>query len=146
MKKFFILAILFLFIGCAAQDGTMPVMPSACDTIQGPSMLCAMAAEQGVNLSMVADGLGLANIIAIERGMYSKEDALKVLTGLRQFMDGPVSYAAFRAELDGVVTAYPYLLNTLEQYTSRLIDTRIMYTEDANLIRGWLDRLIKGLG
>lgn len=129
-----------LLTGCAGIQ-----LPSACDTVQGPSVLCRIAADQGVNLSVVADGLGLTNIVAIEKGLYSRQEALKVLAGLRAFMESPVTYVAFRAELSGVIEAYPYLLQTADRYLARLVSARVMYPDDQRMIMGWLDRLIAGL-
>ena len=108
-------------------------------------MLCDIAAKQGVNLSVVADGLGLANIIAISKGLYTADQATKVLVGLRAFMDSPVSYAALKLKIEDTITAYPYLLQTVDKYTSALVSTQIMYAEDQNLIKNWLDRLILSL-
>lgn len=146
MKKLFFVLVLvaFTFLGCV-QDGTMPAFPSACDSVEGPSRLCELAAENNVNLSVVADGLGLANIIAIEKGLYEKEQAIKVLVGLRAFMESPVSYAAFRAELTETIKTYPYLLNTADRYLGMMVETQIMRRADSDLIKGWLDRLIAGL-
>ena len=142
----FILATALALITFGCSSGLEVALPDACDEVEGPSMLCEIAAEKGVNLSVVADGLGLANVIAIEKGRYTKEQALKVLAGLRSFMESPVSYAAFKAELTGVIEAYPYLLQTVDKYLSQLVSTQIMYTADQDLIKGWLDRLITGLG
>lgn len=59
--------------------------------------------------------------------------------------NSPVSYAAFRAELTETIKTYPYLLNTADRYLGMMVETRIMYRADADLIKGWLDRLITGL-
>ncbi|MCG8643357.1 MAG: hypothetical protein MI862_26760 [Desulfobacterales bacterium] len=120
-------------------------LPDACDMVEGPSKLCDLAAENNVNLSMVADGLGLANIIAIEKGLYTEEQAVSVLVGLKAFMENPVTYAAFKTELTDTIAAYPYMLQTVDRYVNALVSTQIMFPEDQRLIMGWLDRLIAGL-
>lgn len=146
-RTFRLLAVLIMafIIGLTGCREISTSLPSACDSIDGPSKLCDLAAEHGVNLTVIADGLGLANIIAIGKGVYTKDEALKAVTGLRQFMAAPVSYAAFRMELTETINAYPMLLNTADRYLAMLVDTKIMYKNDRELIRGWLDRLIQGL-
>lgn len=48
-------------------------------------------------------------------------------------------------ELTETISSYPLLLNTADRYIGMLVDTQIMYKNDLELIRGWLDRLIQGL-
>lgn len=154
MKKFLnfnllmlilLIVCMFAMFGCAStgSGGLDDIkLPDACDTIEGPSKLCELAAEQNVNLSVVADGLGLLNIIAIEKGLYTKDQALGALIDLRGFVEMPVSYAAFRTEITDTISAYPYLLQTADRYVNALVSNQIMYSEDQRLIAGWLERLI----
>ena len=146
ISLFLVFVLMFFITACGNKNGPgLPELPSACDTIQGPSMLCEIAAERGVNLSVVADGLGLASIVAIRKGLYTADQATKALIGLRVFMDSPVSYAALKFKIDDTIATYPYLLQTVDKYTSALVSTQIMYAEDQRLIKSWLDRLILSL-
>lgn len=148
MKKYFvclILAFVLLFFGCIEIIPGGFKLPSACDEIQGPSKFCEMAAEHGVNLTLIADSFGVLNDIAIHKNKYTKAQALEVLTRLRLFMNSPVSYAAFRLELTEILDRYSYLKSTSDRYISMLVSTQVIYPEDLRLIKGWLDRLIAGL-
>lgn len=139
---FFVLIISMLLTGC----GTMGEMyPNRCDTIESPSRLCTIAENRGMNLSMIADGLGLANLVAIEKGLYTKDQARSALVKLRLIFESPVSYAGFRLHLTKITEGYPLLFNTVQAYLDLLVDTRIMYKADQDLIKGWIDRLILSL-
>lgn len=145
MKKLFCLIVMaILFTGCS-DKGLGLYYPSACDSIEGPSMLCEMAAKNNINLTMLADSFGVLNEVAINKNKYSKADALKVLTELRDFLEAPVSYVAFKAELEPVLESSPYLVSATNKYISQLISGQIMYKKDQDLIKGWLDRMIAGL-
>lgn len=135
-----------LFVSCGYVKGVKEIMPNRCDTVQGPSKLCEIASEKGINLSVLADGLGLLNIIAIDRGLYTKEQALKVLIDIRTFVNGPISYVMLQAKLSKTVSEYPYLLTATQKYLNLLSYNHPMFSEDQKLVKGWLDRLITGLG
>lgn len=145
--KIFLLPLLFyglailiiLSLGCST---TLSNLPSKCDNLEN-SLLCDISEKYEVRLEDIGNILIVANDIAIGEDLYSKDDAIRVMNELRAVLDNPVSYAFFRANIYEKINAYPGLLDIASVYFNELENvTQIMYSEDQDLLKGWLDRQI----
>ena len=129
--------------GCAY----LTPMPSVCDTIEGPSLLCDLSEKYKVRLEDIGNGLIIANAVAIGQGLYTRDQAVEVMKEIRAILDNPVSYAFFKAGVDEKVALYPGLLEIATVYFSELGGlTQIMYRTDRDILIGFLDKQIEILG
>lgn len=141
------LAILFLvfLIGCVA---TKP-KPSICDPVPvSESLLCDAAARSGVRLEFVGNILVAANIEAIGKGKYTKEQALTVLNTLKDFMSMPVSYSFVNRYVMDAFKRNPGLFLIATEYIDQFTGTQIIRSKDREILVGWLDKqiqLVEGL-
>jgi hypothetical protein len=137
------LAAVWLAPGCAG----LKTLPSVCDDLQTPSKLCEVSKKYGVRIEDIGNGLIIANAVAIGQGVYTKDEALKVMKEIRAVLDNPVSNAFFKAQVYLKVDTYPGLLEVASAYFSELGSlTQMMYAEDRRLLVGFLDQQIKILG
>lgn len=144
MSRFSIIALLIgiLAVGCVEIFNSGPTV---CDTVQGNSVLCTMSDKHGVKLETIGNVLIVANRTAIAAGAYSKSDALKALVEIRKLIDSPVSYAFFTTEVRRVSKKYPGLIQIAEKYLSDLIEDKIMFKADREILQKFLDSRIKSL-
>ena len=141
MKKLLLLACLIPFLFACGG------IPTVCDKITEPSIFCDLSKKANVRFEDVGNGLIIANAVAIGEGIYTKEQALKVMKELKLFMADPVTYAAFKAEVYLKMDKYPGLLLVAELYLGQFSGlNQPIYAADRTLIIGWLDQQIKILG
>lgn len=135
--------ILIMTIGIFACTGleTKP-QPSVCDSLE-KSLLCELAAEQGMRIEDVGAVVQVANSILIGEGVYSKSQALTVMQHFRDILDNPVSYVFFKTEVEKYVSKYPGLLDVTQYYIDRFVDTKMMYRADRDLLIAWLDKQVE---
>lgn len=138
----FALLVIVIGQGCAG----IGTAPSICETITEPSLLCDLSEKSGVRLEDIGNGLVIANAVAIGQGLYTKDQALKVMQEIRSILDNPVSYAFFKSGVYEKVKAYPGLIEVAEIYFEELgAKTQIMYRVDRDILTGWMDKQIKRL-
>ena len=133
-----------LIFGCAMLSPG----PSVCEDIEQPSVLCAMVEQVGggkLKLEDIGNGLVIVNAIALAEGLYTKDEAITVLTDLRSILDNPVSYLFFQTALKKYVSAYPGLLQIANVYIDQFTITQTMYKTDRDLLISWLTTQIEGL-
>lgn len=140
MKRKLLIQWLFLFflVGC----GHLANLPSVCDHLE-QSRLCVISQKYDVRLEDVGNILIVANAVAIGQGLYTVDDAIKVMKELRSVLNDPISYALFKAKVDESIRAYPGLIEVASIYFAELGGiTDNMYLDDRNLLKGWLDKQI----
>ena len=133
-----------LIFGCAMLSPG----PSVCEDIEQPSVLCAMVEQVGggkLKLEDIGNGLVIANAIALAEGLYTKDEAITVLTDLRSILYDPVSYVVFQTAIKEYVSAYPGLLQIANSYIDQFTMTQTMFRTDRDLLISWLTTQIEGL-
>lgn len=143
MVKKLLIAVLIcvLLTSCSA----LQTKPGICETNTEPSFLCAVAAEHGVKLEDVGVVLIVANAVAIGEGAYSAEDAIEVLTELRDVLKNPVSYLFFRYRVKKALYKYPALFTVADVYLDAVASPQIMHPFDRALLKSWLNARIRDL-
>lgn len=126
-----------LFTGCAATG------PSVCDGLTEKSYLCEAADKSGAKLEDIGNVLIVANAVAIGQGVYTKEQALKVMVDIRSRLDFPVSYLFIRSMVTDATSRYPGLFEVAAIYLAQFNSPRIMYGKDREILTSWLDQQIK---
>jgi len=142
--KYITLFALLAMVGCAG----MQTLPSICDTIEpSESVLCSIAERSGVRLEDMGTVLILANMVAIKEGLYTKADAIDVLSELHALLDkGALSYVMYRKEIYKYIADYPGLISVAEEYLSQFAGYyQFIYTKDRDILRGWIDKRIAEL-
>ena len=136
-----ILILILVLVGCAGR------LPTVCDEVKGPSLLCDTAERYGVRLEDVGNGLIIANAIAIAEGLYTIDEAVEVMTELRDILDDPITYVTFKVEVYKRMEKYPGLIEVATVYFDELGGmAKEIYPIDRKLLVGWLDKQIKTLG
>jgi len=141
MKRLFLLVIgiCFLLSACALN------LPSKCEQITEPSMLCQMAEEHQVRLEDIGNILIVANAVAIGEGLYTREQAIEVMMDLKYILENPVSYLFFKGEVEKTLIKYPGLFEVAQIYMTELTSPQIMYSTDREMLSNWLGDRIAGL-
>ena len=141
MKRYILIALVFILSGCISMGN----LPSVCDTATD-SLLCDISVKNNVRLEDIGNVLIVTNAIAIGEGVYSQESALIAMKEIRGLLDGPVSYTAFRSGVFTIVDKYPGVLEVASIYFSQLTgNTQTMYPADREILISWLDSRIKTL-
>ncbi len=133
--------VLFMVYGCAMLQGA----PSVCDNLEERSLLCEAAARLGVRLEDVGNGLIIANAGAIATGQYTRDQAIEILTHLRNFAQNPVSYVLFIKEVNKMLRMYPGMLTVAESYMDLIASALPIYSTDRVLLVDWLNDQIEAL-
>ncbi len=133
-----LIAAVVLLLGCSTLDVLAPG-PSVCESDEGPSLLCVMAEKNGVKLEAVANALIIANAIMIGEGVYSRAQAIEVLSDLLTILERPVSYRYFRLELLNALDKYPGLILVANSYINQFTMPQIMFKRDRGYIQ-WILR------
>jgi len=140
MKKIIIGFLIFLLAGCTVS------MNSVCNSLQpGDSDLCALADSMGVKLEDIGNGLVLANLIAIDKGEYTLEQAVDVLLVLHSLIEAGISYNGLRSNLIELDSAFPGLLDIGFIYINRLNSTKIMKRADREILLSFIQGQIDNL-
>lgn len=144
MKKLFVaFSLCLLLMSCVST--TQGTKPNICETNTAPSFLCEVAEAHGVTLEEVGVILIVANAVAIGEGAYSVEDAIEVLTKLRDVLENPVSYMFFRYRIEKALHNYPALFTVAEVYLDAIASPQIMHRFDRALLKSWLNQRIRDL-
>jgi hypothetical protein len=143
MKKPMLVLMLAMLMGCALLSKA----PSICDDLEGPSLMCEIAAKHNVRLEDIGNALVVINEIAIIEEAYSKEDAIEVLKEIRLLLDkGALSYAMFRLAVYEKAEKYAGLIEVAESYFWTFQNQRsFIYKEDRRILRDWINRQIERL-
>jgi len=118
MKKLFLMCIIvsttfmFAFAGCSLKG----ILPSDCDDVVEQSFLCDLADRFDTRIEDIGNGLIVINSVLIGEGVYSKEQALEVASGMKTFLKDPVSWLDFGNELKKRTEKYPGLYDISELY------------------------------
>lgn len=132
-----------LMAGCTASATSQC---SVCDNIESnESVLCDIAAKQGIPLESVGRGLIVVNAVAITGGLYTKDQAVTVLKVLRESLDNSVTYAVFAVFLEDYVKKYPEMMNVIQVYLDQFAVNRFINDVDKKILTDWLDERIKSL-
>lgn len=145
MKKTFIAVIGI----CLLLSACITTMPSKCDTLTEPSLLCQIAQDKGVRLEDVGNILIVANAVAIGEGLYSRKDAARVLKELEVILEDPISYIVFHKAITSRLNKYPGLFEVAMIYLDAMISTsargQFMYKADQAMLQAWIHDRITGL-
>ena len=144
MKRFFalllMLLLVFMFTACATG-------PSVCDTRENQkSYLCEAADKLGVRLEDAGNILMIANIIAIEEGSYTTDQALVVMKDLLALVEGSPSYMYLTRKVWEKVDKHPGLFIVAESYLSAMTRPQIISKYDRDILTAWLKKQIAILG
>lgn len=121
-------------------------LPSVCDTMTQKSYLCDISQKHGVRLEDVGNGLIVVNAIAIQQGLYTKEQAIKVLSEIDALLKYPISYAAFKAGVYEKVDAFPGLIEVASIYFSELgLLSQDILQADRKLLVDWIAKQLSFL-
>ncbi|MCK5611389.1 hypothetical protein KAR91_56485 [Candidatus Pacearchaeota archaeon] len=142
MKKLFVLVMLVAIVGCSSMTNQL----SVCDTITQPSYLCEIANKNNIRIEDVGNILMVANLLAIDQGVYTTAQALSEMKSIRDFLDNPVSYLAVLNLVTDSTSKYPGLFIVASIYIKQFNSSRIMYSKDQAILRSWLDLQIETLG
>ena len=145
MKRGIMFLVLVVLVASCAL---LPKFPSVCDTLTEKSYLCDVSRKYDVRLEDVGAGLIIANAIAIERKVYTREEAIRVMKEIRSLLaDDLITYAAFKTGIYERMDRYPGLLQVATAYVSDLgaLKQR-MFPVDRKLLSEWLGQQIDLLG
>ena len=153
MRKIFALAFAALlmistvaFTGCAGWQN----MPSTCDKYtEGESVLCGLADKIGVRLEDIGNVLIVANTVAIGEGVYTKEQANEVFTGIINLLGGPsdrafITYDQFRQGILDIAGKYPGLVMVASSYLDMFLGQQQIITPvDKEMLVKWFEARIQ---
>lgn len=142
MKNFIFVVLVFWFfcLGC------FPGGTSICDNISpGESILCDLANDQGVRLEDIGNVFIVINAIAIGEGAYTRDQAVEICQIMRDMLNDPVSYAAFKTELLKQVAQYPGLIEVAMIYLNAFDIDADIYRVDRDILVSWLDKRLEVL-
>lgn len=142
MKKFLVLLVTVTMLSACTA---LTKKPSVCETQEGPSYLCEVAAKNHMRIEDVGNSLIVANALAISAGYYSPHQAIVVLEDVRSVLDRPVSYAFFKGELRRAAGVNPGMIDILGVFVDDLISSRVMYTRDRVMLQNWINARIESL-
>jgi len=141
MKKLtvFLVVVMLSLSACAGK------MPSVCDQLID-SRLCEISGKMNMRIEDVGNALIITNAIAIGEGLYTKEDALKVLNTLNDtVVEGGISYELFVTLVGDSIAKYPGLFEVFQAYFNALVSTQVISPTDQQILSGWLERQISAL-
>ena len=143
MKKVMIVCIIVcLFMtGCFTAN-----LPSVCDTAPADSVLCKISNESDkIRLEDIGNGMIIVNTILISEGVYSKEDAATVLTGLIDALEKSLTYAVFKDIVLEYTAEYPELVQIAGIYLDEFSVSRLMSDFDRNILLKWANNRLNNL-
>ena len=120
--------------------------PSVCDNLSEKSLLCMLAAKTGIKLEDMGTGLIIVNSILIAEGKYTQEQALEVVTTLRDILKKPVTYLYFYANVKDYLEKFPGLMLVDLDLLDELANSQVMHNPDRELLLNWLNTVIGDLG
>lgn len=131
--------ILALMVSCPQFKN----LPSVCDNLEQPSYLCDISKQYDTRLEDIGNALIIANAVAIGQKVYTREQAISVLTEIRSALDNPISYVVFKNLVYDKVDSYPGLLEVASAYFSILgTNTENILPTDRGFLKSWIDRQI----
>jgi hypothetical protein len=130
--------LVLLAMGLTACAG---ILPSVCDDTGESSVICSTAATTGVRIESVGAALTLANTLAIERGAYTKAQAVAALEGVSEVLDGPVAYSFLKSRLD----IDPLLFAVLSPYVQSFTTDSLVLPKDRRLMLAWINSTLEAL-
>jgi len=146
MKKLVVFLCLILAVG-AVGFGCASRLPSVCDDVTGPCLLCQTADKYNVRLEDIGNGLILVNMVAVNQGLYSVDDAKGVMESLLSALDGSsLTYALFKDKIIEYTKDYPGLLSVTSAYMDEFALSQYIYEADREILREWLKGWIQSLG
>lgn len=143
MKRLFLTLILITFLfSCSSK---FPIA-SKCDNPPEPSKICEYANEHNINTKLLSISISISNDIAIQEGLYTKEQAEKAIQSLLTVFDNPITYIAFKLELQTIMKKYPTLIEFTEIGFDMLSSNDIILEYDVYLIKYQLQFMLDKLG
>lgn len=144
MKKylFFILTVFFLSTLCLTGCNKKPTV---CDSITGESYLCKIAEKTGIAVEDIGNSLIIFNAVAINQGIYTKDQAKAVLVRLQTGLDEGITYTIFKKKFMKYVGDYPGLLDVLKVYVNEFEQNIPITPTDKEILATWLANRIKAL-
>jgi len=148
MKIWFVLAAFGMFVGVVALgivsiQGCSSNLPTVCTEIPaGDSRLCDLAGETNMTLEDIGDGLIVANVAAVQSGAYSREDAIALMSLLKEIVERPVTYTAFEILTRELSDNNPELFVLSSFFLSQFDSPDTITKTDRELISRWLDKQI----
>jgi len=140
MKSIIMLICCLFLTGCNGG-------PSICDTRgDQESYLCEIAESMGARLEDTGNILMVANLVAIDSGKYTREDAQQVFMTLHGMLEKSPSYGFIRAEILKRFNKYPGLFIVAGVYMDQMDKPQIISNFDRNLLLSWTEKQIALLG
>lgn len=135
---FYLCCIAVAVSGCAMFKD----MPSVCGNAER-SVLCDISAKYDLRIEDIENILIIANSVSIGEGLYTKDEALKVLKKLKSLLDTPISYADFAGAIGDSVSKYPGLIEVISIYFNEMCTIKqLIYAEDVKIFCDLLQRQI----
>jgi hypothetical protein len=135
MKKLLILAVCLTLFSCAG----LQKQKSVCDDMTEPSVLCELAAQQGIRLETYGDFLLVINLRAIKQGAYEQYKASLFFNELREKLNtSPVAAVDLKKFVLQRVAEIPELL-LVSPYLTYMDSPQILTNKDVEMLNWWID-------
>lgn len=144
MKKYFFFVLTVFLLSTLCVTGCNK-KPTVCDNITGESYLCKIAGKTGITIEDVGNSLIIFNAVAINQGMYTKDQAKSALTRLRTGLDEGITYTIFKKKFMKYAEDYPGLLDVLKIYVDEFEQNIPITRTDKEILNTWLTNRIKSL-
>jgi hypothetical protein len=133
----FIIGLIFIY-GCANMG--VGKLPSVCDALEGPSVLCDMAEKTGMRIEDIGIGIAIVSTVCIREDVFSKEDALKIITSIGDSLDIGITYSIFKQLVEQNAKNYPELIIVVESYAPYFDSMLYISKADKSMIKYWIEK------